>query len=51
MQLTVNVQYKFCQWLDPNRVTLESEATALPTEPQPPVSSSLPGNIQTNVIR
>ena len=25
----------FCRWLDTNRVPLESEATALPTEPQP----------------
>ena len=25
----------FCQWLDSNRGTLELEATALPTEPQP----------------
>ena len=26
---------KFCQWLDSNRGPLVSEATALPTEPQP----------------
>ena len=25
----------FCRWLDSNRVPLELEATALPTEPQP----------------
>ena len=36
IQLTViNVQYKFCGWLDSNRIPLVSEATALPTEPQP----------------
>ena len=32
IQLTVNVQYKFCRLLDSNH---ESEVTALPTEPQP----------------
>ena len=30
-----NVQYKFCRWLDFNRRPLVSEATTLPTEPQP----------------
>ena len=35
IQLTVNVKYKFCQWLDSNRGLLEMEATALPTKPQP----------------
>ena len=35
LQLTVNVQYKICQWLASNRGPLESEATAPPTEPQP----------------
>ena len=40
VQLTVhNVQYKFCRWLDSNLGPLVSEATALPTEPQPlPIS-------------
>ena len=33
---------KFCQWLDLNRGPLVSEATALPTEPQPlPVWTNL----------
>ena len=33
-------QYKICRWLDSNRRPLVSEATALPTEPQPrPLSS------------
>ena len=35
IQLTVNIQYTFCPWLDSNSGPLESEATALPTEPQP----------------
>ena len=35
IQLTVNVQNKFCQWLDSNRGPLELEATTLPTNPQP----------------
>ena len=35
-QLIVNVQYKFSQWLNSNQGPLESEATALPTDPQPP---------------
>ena len=36
IQLTVNnVIYKFCQWQDFNCGPLLSEATALPTEPQP----------------
>ena len=34
-QLTVNFQYKFCRSRDSNSGPLESEATALPTEPQP----------------
>ena len=34
-QLTVNVQYIFCRWLDPNCGPLILEVTALPTEPQP----------------
>ena len=34
IQLTVDVQ-NFCLWLDSNRQPLESEATALPTEPPP----------------
>ena len=34
-QLTVNIQYIFCQWLDSNRRPLELEETDLPTEPQP----------------
>ena len=34
IQLTVNVLYKFCQWLDSNCGPMESEATALPTEPR-----------------
>ena len=33
--MTVNVQYKFCRWLDSNHSPLESEATVLPTVPQP----------------
>ena len=37
-----NVQYKFCWWLDSNRVLLVMEATILPTEPQPlPVKGGL----------
>ena len=32
IQLTVNGQYKFCQWVDSNRGPLDSNATALPTE-------------------
>ena len=32
-------QYKFCRWLDLNRGPLVSEATALPTEPQPLLKS------------
>ena len=35
IQLTLNVQLKFCRRLDMNRGPLESEATALPTEPLP----------------
>ena len=35
LQLSVNVQHKFCRWLDPNRGLLELEATALPTQSQP----------------
>ena len=35
IQLTVNVQYIFCRRLDLNHRPLESEATSLPTEPQP----------------
>ena len=34
-QLTVNVQYNFCQWLDSNHRPLELEVTTLPTEPLP----------------
>ena len=34
-QLTVCSCLKFCQWLDLNSRTPVSEATALPTEPQP----------------
>ena len=34
IQLTVNVQKKFCWWLIWNRGPLELEATILPTEPQ-----------------
>ena len=37
-QLTVNkcsILINFCRWLDSNRGPLVSEATALPTEPQP----------------
>ena len=37
-QLTVykcSILINFCQWLDSNRGPLVSEATALPTEPQP----------------
>ena len=34
IKFTVNVQYKFCRWLDFNRRHLESEATTLPTNPQ-----------------
>ena len=30
-----NIQYKFCRWLDLTRGPLVSEATAVPTEPQP----------------
>ena len=33
--LSLKVQFKFCQWLDSNRGPLESEGTALSTEPQP----------------
>ena len=32
---TVDSTYKFCRWLDSNRGPLVSEATALPTAPQP----------------
>ena len=32
---TVDGTYKFCRWLDSNRGPLVSEATALPTVPQP----------------
>ena len=35
IQLTVICSIKFCRWLDSNCGTLGSEATALPTEPQP----------------
>ena len=35
IQLTVNVQYIFCWWLDLNSRPLVMEATALPTEPPP----------------
>ena len=35
IQLTVNVQHKFCRLLDLNFGPLESEVTALNTEPQP----------------
>ena len=42
IQLTVNnVQYKFCGWQNLNRGPLMSEATALPTEPQPLPQSKL----------
>ena len=34
IQLTVNVQYNFCQLMDSNFRPQESEATALVTEPQ-----------------
>ena len=34
-QLTVNVQYKFLPMTGFEPRTLESEATALPTDPQP----------------
>ena len=33
--LTLNNQFKFCRWLVSKRRPLESEATALPTEPKP----------------
>ena len=35
IQMTVIEQCKFCRWLDSNLRPLESEGTALPTEPQP----------------
>ena len=35
IQLTVNVQYEFLPMTGSNCTPLESEATALPTEPQP----------------
>ena len=35
IQLTVNAHYKVCWWLDLNHGPLDSEETALPTEPQP----------------
>ena len=36
IQLTVHIcQFKFCQWLDSNPGPLESDMTALPTEPHP----------------
>ena len=35
IQLTVNVQFNVCWWLDSNHGPLALEATALPTEPQP----------------
>ena len=41
-QLTVNkCSIKVCRWLDSNRGSLVSEATALPTEPSPPLPKSL----------
>ena len=41
-QLTVNMFIiKSCQWLDSNRGPLVSEATALPTEPQPHPTSEM----------
>ena len=42
VQSTINVQYKFRRWRDLNCGPLVSEATALPTEPQPlPYAHSL----------
>ena len=35
IQLTVNVQYKFCRGQVLNRTPLELQGTAVPTEPQP----------------
>ena len=35
IQLWVNIQCKFCGWLDSNSGLQESEATSLPTESQP----------------
>ena len=35
IQLTGNIQYKFCRWLNSKRGPLESEATTLPTKPRP----------------
>ena len=47
IQLTINVQYKFCQWLDSNSRPLELESTALPTEAQPlPHNDSLQAKIK-----
>ena len=49
-QLTVNVQFKFCRWLDSYRGPLESEASALPTElqPLPKVIEYLYGELHLN---
>ena len=54
-QFTVNmfISYNFfCQWLDLNRGPLESETTALPTEPKPlpNVSNSVPIEITGSII-
>ena len=35
IQMAANVQHKIRRWLDSNHAPLDSEATAIPTEPQP----------------
>ena len=50
IKLTVNVQYKFCRWLDSNRRPLVLKVTALPTEPQPLPGSWLSLSIGTSTL-
>ena len=51
-----NVQYKFCLCLDSNRRPLVSEATALPTKPQPlpkggrPIFKNLCGTFSMSLL-